>query len=63
MVRVIGESRANGNASPSSSPVPCRKTGAVTVTNRSSSAHSSPALSRPTSSSYFPGKGFQCQIS
>ncbi|XP_046440285.1 E3 ubiquitin-protein ligase MYCBP2-like isoform X2 [Daphnia pulex] len=51
MVRVMGESRANGNASPSSSPIPSRKTGAIAVVNRSLSAHSSPGgCSKPSGS-------------
>ncbi|KAK4016037.1 hypothetical protein OUZ56_031000 [Daphnia magna] len=50
MVRVMGESRANGNSSPTSSPILSRKTGAVAVVNRSLSAHSSPGGSRPSGS-------------
>lgn len=56
MVRVMGESRANGNASPSSSPVPVRKSGAVAIANRSLSAHSSPGITRPVGSPPFTGK-------
>lgn len=56
MVRVMGESRANGNASPSSSPVPVRKSGAVAIANRSLSAHSSSGVTRPAGSPPFTGK-------
>ena len=62
MVRVMGESRTNGNASPSSSPVPIRKTGAVVIANRSLSAHSSPGVSRPKGSPPFSGKSYFKQI-
>lgn len=40
LVRVMGESRSNGNASPPSSPNMSRKSGAASVaTSRSLSAH------------------------
>lgn len=55
MVRVMGESRANGNSSPTSSPILSRKTGAVAVVNRSLSAHSSPGGSRPSGSAICSG--------
>lgn len=47
MVRGIGESRANGIASPSCSPIPSRNTVATVATNRSLSEHSSPGVWLP----------------
>jgi len=41
LVRVMGESRFNGNASPSSSPKMMRKSGAVAISSRYLSANPS----------------------
>ena len=53
MVRVMGESRVNGNASPSPSPVLGRKSGVVTTVNPATSR--SLSVSRPERSSLFSG--------
>lgn len=53
MVRVMGESRVNGNASPSPSPVLGRKSGVVTTV--SAAVSRSLSVSRPERSPLFSG--------